>query len=55
MEYLKARKISPIDNTGKLIDIFHLSSLEMIEKYHVSLEELISSYENEKTKNKGLN
>ena len=35
----------PIDNNGRLVDIFSMSSLDMEAKYGISLEAIIESYE----------
>ena len=50
IEFLKSHNIPIIDGNGLLIDIFSMSNLDMQEKYHISLEELIDKYY---LKNKG--
>lgn len=35
----------PIDNTGRLIDIFTISNTDMEERYGISLEAMIESFE----------
>ena len=44
IEFLKAHNIPIVDENGLLIDIFSMSSLDMKEKYGISLEEIISEY-----------
>ena len=44
IEFLKAHNIPIVDENGLLIDIFSMSSLDMKEKYGISLEEIINEY-----------
>ena len=54
LEFLKANNIPIIDKDGLLNDIFSMSSLDMKEKYGISLDELISEYYIKKQKEKGV-
>ena len=44
IEYLASRGTSPVDNTGKLIDIFSMSSIDIQDNYGISLESIINTY-----------
>ena len=52
IRYLLDNRISVVDRNNKLHEIFGMSNQEMIEKYHVSLEELYDKYLNQKNLNK---
>ena len=44
IKFLISKEISPVDNSGKLIDIFSMSNPDIEEKYGVSLETIINTY-----------
>ena len=44
IKFLTSNGISPVDNSGKLIDIFSMSSIDIEEKYGISLETIIDTY-----------
>ncbi len=44
INYLEASNLELVDNTGKLIDIFSMSSIDIQEKYGISLETIINTY-----------
>ena len=44
IRFLTRNRISPVDSSGKLIDIFSMSSLDIEEKYSISLEIIINTY-----------
>ena len=44
IKFLTSNGISPVDNSGKLRDIFSMSSPDIEEKYSVSLETIINTY-----------
>ena len=52
IRYLLDNKANIVDGNNKLHEIFGMSNQEMIEKYHVSLEELYDKYLNQKNLNK---
>ena len=52
IRYLLDNRISVVDRNNKLHEIFKMSNQVMIEKYHVSLEELYDKYLNQKNLNK---
>ena len=52
IRFLLDNKISVVAKNNKLHEIFRMSNQEMIEKYHVSLEELYDKYLNQKNLNK---
>ena len=52
IRYLLDNKANIVDRNNKLHEIFKMSNQEMIEKYHVSLEELYDKYLNQKNLNK---
>ena len=52
IRYLLDNKANIVDRNNKLHEIFRMSNQEMIEKYHVSLEELYDKYLNQKNLNK---
>lgn len=45
IKYITDMGALPIDNNGRLIDIFSMSSIDMEAKYGISLEAIIESYE----------
>ena len=53
IEFLKSHNYPIVDENGKLLDIFSMSSINMKEKYGVSLEELIYEYDIKNEKEKG--
>ena len=44
INYLEANNLELVDSTGKLIDIFSMSSHDIEEKYGISLETIINTY-----------
>ena len=44
IKFLTSNEISPVDSSGKLIDIFSISSPDIEEKYGLSLETIINTY-----------
>ena len=44
INYLEANGLELVDNTGKLIDIFSMSSIDIQDKYGISLETIIDTY-----------
>ena len=44
INYLEASNLELVDNTGKLIDIFSMSSLDIEKNYGLSLETIINTY-----------
>ena len=52
IRYLLDNRISVVAKNNKLHEIFRMSNQVMIEKYHVSLEELYDKYLNQKNLNK---
>ena len=44
IKFLASKGVSPIDNSGKLIDIFSMSSIDIQDKYGISLETIINTY-----------
>ena len=44
INYLEASNLELVDNTGKLIDIFSMSSLDIEKNYGLSLETIIDTY-----------
>ena len=44
INYLEASNLELVDNTGKLIDIFSMSSIDIQDKYGISLETIIDIY-----------
>ena len=52
IRYLLDNRVSVVAKNNKLHEIFGMSNQEMIEKYHVSLEELYDKYLNQKNLNK---
>ena len=44
INYLEASNLELVDNTGKLIDIFSMSSIDIQDKYGISLETIIDTY-----------
>ena len=44
INYLEASNLELVDNTGKLIDIFSMSSIDIQDKYGISLESIINTY-----------
>ena len=52
IRYLLDNRISVVAKNNKLHEIFRMSNQMMIEKYHVSLEELYDKYLNQKNLNK---
>ena len=44
INYLEASNLELVDNTGKLIDIFSMSSIDIQDKYGISLEIIIDTY-----------
>ena len=52
IRYLLDNKANIVDRNNKLHEIFKMSNQVMIEKYHVSLEELYDKYLNQKNLNK---
>ena len=44
INYLEANSLELVDNTGKLIDIFSMSSIDIQDKYGISLEAIIDTY-----------
>ncbi len=44
IRFLISNGISPVDNSGKLVDIFSMSSPDIEEKYGISLENIINTY-----------
>ena len=49
INYLLARNLPILDNNGKLIDIFSMTSIDIKEKYNISLDEIITTYNKSKT------
>ena len=47
--YLLENDIPIIDSNGYLIDIFSMSSIDIEEKYHITLENIIANYNKSKT------
>ena len=52
IRYLLDNKINIVDRNNKLYEIFRMSNQEMIEKYHVSFEELYDKYLKQENLNK---
>lgn len=52
IRFLLDNRVSVVAKNNKLHEIFRMSNQEMIEKYHVSLEELYDKYLNQKNLNK---
>ncbi len=50
INYLEANGLKLVDNTGKLIDIFSMSSIDIQDKYGISLETIIDTYEKGETR-----
>ena len=44
INFLEASNLELVDNAGKLIDIFSMSSIDIQEKYGISLETIIDTY-----------
>ena len=44
INYLEANSLELVDNTGKLIDIFSMSSIDIQDNYGISLETIINTY-----------
>ena len=44
INYLEASNLELVDSTGKLIDIFSMSSIDIQDKYGISLEAIIDTY-----------
>ena len=44
INYLEASNLELVDNTGKLIDIFSMASIDIKDKYGISLETIIDTY-----------
>ena len=44
INYLEANNLELVDSTGKLIDIFSMSSIDIQDKYDISLEAIIDTY-----------
>ena len=44
INFLEASNLELVDNTGKLIDIFSMSSIDIQDKYGMSLETIIDTY-----------
>lgn len=44
INYLDANGLEPVDNTGKLIEIFSMSNQDIQDKYGISLETIIDTY-----------
>ncbi len=44
INYLEASNLELVDNTGKLIDIFSMSSIDIQDNYGISLETIIDTY-----------
>ena len=44
INFLEASNLELVDNTGKLIDIFSMSSIDIQDKYGISLETIIDTY-----------
>ena len=44
INFLEANSLELVDNTGKLIDIFSMSSIDIQDKYGISLETIINTY-----------
>ena len=44
INYLEANSLELVDNTGKLIDIFSMSSIDIQDNYSISLETIINTY-----------
>ena len=44
INYLEASGLKLVDNTGKLIDIFSMASIDIKDKYGISLETIIDTY-----------
>ncbi len=54
IEFLNSHNIALTNTDGLLIDIFYMSSYNMIEKYKISLEEMINEYYIENKKSRGV-
>ena len=52
IRYLLDNRISVVDRNNKLHEIFRMSNQVMVEKYHVSLEELYDKYLKQENLNK---
>ena len=50
INYLEASNLELVDNTGKLIDIFSMSSIDIQDNYGISLETVINTYGKGKTR-----
>ena len=50
INYLEASNLELVDNTGKLIDIFSMSSIDIKDNYGISLESIINTYGKGETK-----
>ena len=44
INYLEASSLELVDSTGKLIDIFSMSSIDIQDNYGISLETIIDTY-----------
>ena len=44
INFLEANSLELVDNTGKLIDIFSMSSIDIKDNYGISLESIINTY-----------
>ena len=44
INFLEASNLELVDNTGKLIDIFSMASIDIQDKYGISLETIIDTY-----------
>ena len=44
INFLEANNLELVDNTGKLIDIFSMSSIDIQNNYGISLETIIDTY-----------
>lgn len=44
IKFLTSNGISPVDNSGKLIDIFSMANQDIQDKYGISLETIINTY-----------
>ena len=44
INYLEENNLELVDNTGKLIDIFSMASIDIQDKYGISLETIINTY-----------
>ena len=49
INYLLAGNLPILDNNGYLIDIFSMTNIDIKEKYNISLDEIIATYNKSKT------